>query len=738
MIKTREQRKKAATLLQRRRIAIIVSLVLVAILTVTFFLVYNHFKTVLPFKDYDGAKYQIKQVDGVYKMYYENGKLVDTVTPPGSTQFYYVTEAGTQLYIDPTTGGYEIVAIPDLYYESDGENLDENLRISIFKTVAAKEILSIEIHNQNDDYSLIRVPGGSDLAFKIAESPLSSLNMDHLSYLVQIVGDPLVTSRIDKPLKNGGTFSEYGLAPEKRVDEEGNEYDYVPTYYVVNMLDGNKHKMIIGDRLVDGSGYYAQYENKDGVKRDAVYVYSPPDMSQINQTGFEKTVLAPAKDIILPNIGYFGDSNSYHEVENFSISQNVEGSFEELINFSYVAAEDRTGTTQSIHPYVFQNDLKGYHPNYDNILAMFSSLVDPDIVGVAALSPSAEDKLKYGLKDGDQNISEYTIEFDRIITITYTDDDGKEKTSNEKVHQTVYISKENEDGNRYVFTELRFLETADDSKKKGVSLDTICEVSGETLNFLTYDRYNWIYTSFMQLKIDYLASMEIISADYSAKFDITRKKLAGSTIMEIAATDSLGNAVNTFGGRVFVDSEGYYWIVTPAVVKKVSKDGKTEIDTDIVTYEHNALGEQIKVTTAGIKLNDGSYLNVFKDEIIITKPGGGTEKLGRHRYDNTLFKYLYSWTTTESVVDDYKMTDEEEQALISNPENKIVTVKLTDTDGVTYTYNFYNLTARKSYLTIGDEEEIGGFYTQATRLTKLISDAKKFFAGEIIDMNSHK
>ena len=63
---------------------------------------------------------------------------------------------------------------------------------------------------------------------------------------------------------------------------------------------------------------------------------------------------------------------------------------------------------------------------------------------------------------------------------------------------------------------------------------------------------------------------------------------------------------------------------------------------------------------------------------------------------------------------------------------------MTDSEGSVFTYNFYNLTARKSYLTIGDETEVGGFYVPATRLTKFLSDTKKFFAGEIIDMESHK
>ena len=752
MIESREQRK-ATTLLQRRKIAIIVSLVLVTVLTLSFFLVYNYFKTVLPFVDYDGTKYQITKVDGVYKMYTKNGAPVDTVTPPGSDKFYYVTAAGTQLQIDAATGGYEIKAIPDLYYQEYGENLDADLLISIFKTVATKDILTIEIKNQVDHYTIMRVPGDSDLSFKLKGSLVSVLDSDLLSYLTYIVGDPTVSSRIDDPIKDAnGEYSEYGLAPQTRIDADGNEYQYTPSYYVLTTLDDVKHKIIIGDRLISGEGYYVQYENTNGNKSPAVYVYSPPNMESINQTSFENTVLAAAKDIIVPNIAYFGTTNNYYEVENFAINQRVEGKLEELIKFSYIDAADRTGSVQTIHPYVFTGEsLIGYHPNYDNISAMFNKLLEPDIVSVAALTPTNDDKVEYGImqkitaEDGSEKyeyIPEYTLEFDRTITLSYTDDNGAEISSNEKVHQTVYISKQNEDGNYYVFTELRFLETADDSKKKGIALDTICEVSGETLKFLVYDKYNWIYPSFMQIKIDYLSAMEIISPDYSASFKITNSKLGDVSIMEVEATDSTGATVKTFGGMTFTDIDGYHWIVTPSQVKMYSPDGKTEVKPSTRKYEHNALGDQVQVNTpAGTDVHrtaaNGDHIYIEKDYIKIKRAdGSGTQTY--LRYQNTLFKYLFSIVTNTSIVDSYDISAEDEQTLLGDPSKHQLTVKVTDNTGVTSTYNFYSLTARKSYLTIGDETEVGGFYVQATRLTKILSDTKKFFAGEIIDKDAHK
>lgn len=745
MIKTREQRK-ASTLLQRRKLAIIISLILVAILALSLVLVYNYFSTVLPFTDYDNTEYQIKKVNGVFGMYDMNGSILPTMSPQGIDEEYYETKAGTCVYIDPDTGEYKIKIIPEIYYDADGENYDEDLLLSVFKRVPSENILSIEIHNQKDSFKLIRT-GTTELAFALESSLFSSLNMDNLSYLAYMVGSPTVKERLDSPIKDGnGAFSEYGLVPQQRTDAEGNAYSYTPTYYVITTLDGIKHKMIIGDRLIDGSGYYAQYENNDGVKRDAVYIFSPPDMSQINNTSFENTILAPAKDLVVPNLAYFGTDNDYYDVTDFSINKRVDGNLQELICFSYIDIEDRTGTVQGIHPYVFSGEnLKGYHPNYDSISEMFYSLLNPSIVEVSVLSPSNDDKVAYGLmektelEDGTVKYSynsAYTLDFDRTISVSYKDANGNEIEASEKVHQTLYISKPNENGNYYVFTELRFLENTDSSKITGISLNTICEVSGSTFEFLTYDNYDWIYPTFMQIALDHTTQIEIISKDYNATFKVLKTKAGDTDILTIEASNDKGETVRTFGGMYFTDANGFRWTITPSEIKVLSADGKTEAKPSGRRYDYNALGEQVRVMDGYAKSANGDLIYVEKDYIKVKHLDGSMDTYLRHH--NTLFKYLFNWLTSTAIVDSYNMSAEDEKALIENPDNKLLTVKVTDTEGSVFCYNFYTLTSRKSYITIGETEEVGGFYIQATRVTKFINDAKKFFAGEIIDPKSHK
>ena len=240
----------------------------------------------------------------------------------------------------------------------------------------------------------------------------------------------------------------------------------------------------------------------------------------------------------------------------------------------------------------------------------------------------------------------------------------------------------------------------------------------------------------MQIAIKHLSKMEIISKDYNATFNVIYSKVGSTEIMEVEATNDKGESFKTFGGMYFIDAEGYQWTVTPTEIKMFTPNGTTEVKPSTRRYEHNSLGEQVQVIDQYRNAANGDLVYIEKDYIRIRHLDGTWDTY--LRYHNTLFKKLFSTVTATSIVDSYQMSAEEEKALIENPDNKILTVKVTDSEGSVFTYNFYTLTSRKSYITVGEETEVGGFYVQATRVAKFISDTKKFFAGEFIDQNAHK
>ena len=86
---------------------------------------------------------------------------------------------------------------------------------------------------------------------------------------------------------------------ETRIYQE--TYDYTPAYYIVASTDGERHKMIIGDKLINGGGYYAQYEDVETGERRATVYTLPATIAD--------TLLAPAKTLVTPQLAYPTSTN---------------------------------------------------------------------------------------------------------------------------------------------------------------------------------------------------------------------------------------------------------------------------------------------------------------------------------------------------------------------------------------------------------------------------------------------
>ncbi len=755
MIETREQRKKKS-LLRRRLIAVIVSAVLALVLIVTSLVTYFYFSSVYYFTDVDEAqtKYTIKKVNGEFALYDKNGNLVPTEKALDSSDLYYVTEFGTTIDLDPETGEYTIKYLPALNFAD--EFVDHEL-LTIFKSIDDKNIRSIEVNNQEGSYTLWRyniteLRQDDSAAFVLKESPVSSINKDKLSYITYYAGHALVNSRLEDPIKDSnGLYTEYGLVEQEKVDKDGNTYTYKPSSYTVTTTEGKTYTILIGYRLIDGNGYYVQYIGNDNVARDAVYIFNPSDMSSLNGANFTNTLLASAKSLVEPMLTYPSTQNDYYDVTDFTIKQKNESGtdYRQIVGFSYVDIADRTGTVLGIHPYFFlDNSFNNYHPNYDSIDNTMLALMDPKIVGVAVLAPKNEDKYNYGLmKRTEQADGTYKYEYDSEYVISYNKV-IKDQTTGEKqtINQTIYVSKPNENGNYYTFTVIRFVDAPETAVIKGVALDTICEVSPESLGFVDWDEYDWVYPNFMEIAIAYAKKLELVSKDYNATFNIHSSKDGEISIMEVEANyESNGEtgSVKTFGILKFTDAEGYLWTVTPSRIYMHDSNGK-EYKPSTRSFEYNSIGEQVHVIGDYANTRNGDFIYVDKDYVTVKYADGRVDKF--LRYHNTIFKKLFGSITTTGIVDSYIMDPADEQALLSNPDNHLLTVKITDEEDTVFTYSFYSLTARKSYITVTQQKAgeaqadkpTGGFYIQSTRVTKMISDAKKFFAQEDIDYTAHK
>ncbi len=765
------------TLMRRRVTAIIAAAIAVAVLAVALALIINNVVNVTPVTDKaDGTVYYIIKRDGVYALYDTDKK---TLMPRDSQYQYYEGRSGTLFDIDAETGECEQIVLATLM-DGSNESFDDGYpRLLIFPHVEKENILKIEVQNSHGSFVFKRVneetleedPKGS---FIIEGSPFTSYDQDLFASLYVSAGYALTSRKINDPIKDPetGDFREYGLVPEvrRKVDPETGEYvkvkndvdpetgepfanedapyeyeEYTPSYYVLTDTSGKRYKLIIGDKLVTGGGYYAQYVDVDAngneTKRDAVYVLA---------TTIEDTLLAPVEDLVTPEITYPMTANNYFDVENFILmSKNKENTYDAVVAFTYEDMSIRENTIKSSEPYYFLSGygLAGFKASADNIEVCLRGLYSPAYVEVTKLAPSMDDLVKYGIAVSavDENgkttyemLPEHTISFNFDIL----DESGKKEST---INNIIYISALYEDGNRYVYSEIYKTDengTPMLDHKDGLvrSCNMIVEIEGHSLEFLNWDRYDWINANYVSLNIAFCDEIILDAPNYKAVFDLTNPKdpsteAISSSLLTVHATDSTGKEVNTFAPRSYVDVNGNVWVVSVSDVKCYSSTGEElTISSSSAYYSHNVMGKQVRVLNGAIECADGRRVYVSADEV----KEMGAETVIYTRYDTNLFRQFYTTLICATISDSYEMTPEEEAAVVTE-QNRMLTLTVKNTEGTTYVYSFYNLTSRKAYITVtvttadGVTETNGGFYVLSTRVEKFISDAQRFFALEMID-----
>ncbi len=737
-----EKQKARATLLYRRKRGIIISLIVVAALIVAAILVKKLVNT-YPYEDIDGTVYYVKLEDKEFALFDENGERLPTDSQYG----YYVTRLGTLVSLDAESGACETVAVVDT---EDTETVGYNNHVLIFGHIEKKNISSIEVHNSHGEFSFARFdfnegkPSNSG-DFAILSSPLSKFDEELFASLYVSAGYTLSRQRIEDPIKDeNGEFSEYGLIAQDRVDDEGDPYRYEPAYYIITDLEGNSHKLIIGDRLVTGAGYYAQYVKLDGQKeekRDTVYVLT---------ADIADSLLQPVESFVSPTIASEISLNNYYDVDRFRImSYSADGSSKTHVGFSFIDLDDRLNTLYSSRPFIFDIDeLGGYIPDTDAVFEALMNFYQTEFIGVKKLAPTEEDFVKYGLAkmvettDGEGSTTE-TLSLEPAYSISFVSeilgDDGA--PSGYKILQLLYISEKNEAGNYYVYSE--FYDGLTSEFLYGS--DMIVEVAGHCLNFVEWKTTKWINPQYIDFNIAYCEEISLRSPDYEAHFilDNSRSDQSQKTntdLLEIHGKDSKGSAINTFSSLVVRDIRGFVWNITHNNITAYKPTGE-EATISSAYYAYNALGRSVKVVSGFIEVEDGREVKVTADTVEVKNPDGS--EVIYARYASTLFRLYYETLLTATIVDSYEMTPEEEAALIADPSKHLLTLKIKLTknaygndsaksypDDYYLTYDFFRLTSRKAYIVVNG---VGGFYVNTERLEKFASDSQKFFALEMIN-----
>ena len=786
--------------MRKRVIAIIAAALAIIILGVSLAAVMQYVDTIVFVDPADETtKYYAKKDNGEYKLYAKGSK-----TPLETTEFngklYYVTALGTLVSVDTATGE----ANDYIPVDTEGnENVGFNDRVLIFPHIEKKNILSLEVHNEHGTYTFQRVNDELELDpdgdFIIKGSPLTSYDQELFAELYVGAGYTLTLMKIKDPIKRTAdgslcphsaetdcdcVFSEYGLIAEERekevidektgeavIDEETGEpvtekYNYEPAYYILTDTSGNRYKLIVGDMLVTGGGYYAQYVSLDGeteTKRDAVYVIDTSSGSCLKE---------PIESYVTPMLCYPLPMNRYYDVDDFVIGNRIideykgekmEDIYKRVISFSYIDLSERENTMAATTPYEFKLDLAGYGASDTAINNCLYNFYAPNLTQTVKFKPTEKDLLDYGfwVEELDENgnvvknekgeiqyqfFAKYFVGYDFDVW----DDEGN---VTQTITQNILISDVDykKTGNYYVYT----TETVTVKDKDGKDVETfyaydfIAEADGYMFDFLLWDEYDWVNPSYVDQNIAFIDSIKLTSPNYSAFFDVDNSKSdqssgISSTMMAIIASQNGTESRTTFSSYEAVDKNGYYWVITSSGIKVYNATTlkEAEINKDIAYYDYNALGAQVLCREGYIECTDKkievvkNYVNVYSLD--------GTLQESYLRYDTDLWRKFYQSLLYAYLEGSYALTDEEEKAIIDDPDNLLLTMEINMKDAesaggteVKNVYKFYKIpgSSRKAYIMIssdGGETFNGGFYVYRNKVDKFISDAQKFFNNEII------
>ena len=548
--------KKSKNMLKRQRIAVIIMVAAVALLSVALFLVYRSVQNIPgEFIDpNDNALYHIKRINGKYALCEVGGDPLET-TDDG----YFVTAYGTLVKINETSGEY--------YVDSGREMIFNQLFYDAYNSQGkpkypdSRILDKINVSNMHGEYSFVR---SNVNRFVLASHPDVQFTDEAFVYLAMACAYPYAVMKLESPvtMPTGEIdMSEYGLATELReetvTNEDGSEqtvkYEYSPAKVTLTTANGDEYVIYFGDATITGNSYYVKYEGKE-----SIYILASDAIASYILQGVEA--------VISPSIVHPMTSTDYVHVENFIIYENIDHAainslmlerfgdidlstadqetkkaydeyYAELFeayskkacNFSFSDADERENSMYESYPYVSHLEYStGYHINSTSISMMLKNLYDTTFVSTIKLHPSNEEKQEYGVKYPDKIIS---------FEYFYTDSEGK----TQRVYNKVYVSKQNSDGSYYAYSDM---------------YDMIVCVDESSFDFLSWSELDWYDPSYMQFNINHIDSIKIESGKTDILFALDSSMTADGSYFPIRKTTFEDDKKNSY--EIKNENGGFY------------------------------------------------------------------------------------------------------------------------------------------------------------------------------------
>ena len=661
---------KKRSVLKHQKTAIIVLAAVSVALIITFIIVaqliaiYSFYDTYTVDGIEYSDKYYVKRHDGVYKLFDDEGNLMQTNGQ--SDTVFIARKSGNQYKIDPETGEHTLRAVVDA---EDGEYGSGSVLL-MFPQISSEYLYSIQMKNeQGGDYTFYRTEKG----IRIKEFEESNLKFDPDLYakLCFSCGYMLANRKIKAttddsmvPIdKETGKldYSVYGLDKPQatytisqmlfKKNADGSDM-YKDGKYVIDYDEsGNPkadpektYKVYIGDAILSGGGYYVRLEG-----RESVYIVTTDYIGD--------TILQPIEALVVPRVVY-PVSVTYHSMgKDFILGKlddwTKEVNLETIVAFTYSELDERANTVNSTRPYLPAIDvMAGYNINENSAISIFESFYSIEAIACRRIGITVETMKEFGL---DKDVYYLTY---KTFSGNYSDNGDKLYAENK-----LFISQKTENGTYYV---------------AAYEFDMIVEVDQYYLSFLEWDDMKWYNEAFIFHNIAYVRDVKFefngkafgLPEDKTYDFDLDNSLSYAYYVNE----KNEFKAVNLKDGKVYVEGNKKVYKIKGKsydIVAEVNLDtarvvGSEEVTlnpaiTDVVYvqenyYYTNANGDTVNVypdyvtktiTSEIEKDKDGKYLGVryYYSDPTLSEPILVQRSLG-----DPVYRYTYQGKTYEATL----------------------------------------------------------------------------------------
>ena len=662
--------RRVQSALRRQRRAVVIAAIVVALLAAAL-AVTLYFTSRVTFVDpADGVKYYAVKKDGVYVL---RDKERSELRQNSNGQ--YVTAADTLVKVDPDSGACTVIAT--VITEGDETTRFDALRMQydvlLYPHIERADITSIEVHNRVDAFRILKFATqdgtGADTTFFAPEGRVD-VTVDSVGLfatLVNATGYTVARMRLDKETVRTYGYAEYGL-PEDPADAE--------VYFVIRAEGNVEHKVVIGDLVPTGEGYYARYDD-----RENVYILGRLDATEY-YGGTEDALFGPLEGYVTPTRGSNEmANNNYFDVTDLKIIDKTV-SADPVIQFSYSGSIDkRNNTYYAGYPYVTTGSLPGYNIDSiraDTILYQLYSWAPTRVVALEREDMDADalnDWLdQYGVGS---TTHAYQVSFTFNKNRTYDPDTDSDiiRPQDQEQH-TILISPLQADGTYNVYNICMLYDAEKRSfSQTALGYRMVVAIPQSQMNFLLWDAIDWIEPR--------------IFSDYISYCDrITVHVAAGNSVFPAGrdVTFYLDNSASIAG-----ETSAEEAVSTDELV--VRDDRNTVLDT----YQFKLFYKTLLYTAL---TGTSSLTEAERQALIDTGAEGATLAVTLHfrllRYNAGTKHYEETGETIEKAYCYY----------------------------TSYEY------PREAFTTLNG---VGAFYTVRTRVEKVIRDLGRLYAGETIE-----